>query len=96
MSGKGEGTAGSTFWTLVIAFVGLLIGRWSTARARAAQDEALTAALERVSRLEAENDRLKDEAAQRADSALPLPPPLFPKTMIKVKLNPHRKRRRRL
>jgi len=95
MSGKGEGTAGSTFWTIVIAFVGLLIGRWSTARARAAQDEALTAALERVSRLEAENDRLKDEAAQRADSALP-PTPLFPKTMVRVKLNPHKKRRRRL
>jgi hypothetical protein len=93
MSGKGEGTAGSAFWTIVLAFVGLLIGRWSTARARAAQDEALTAALERVSRLEAENDRLKDEAAQRADAALP--PPLFPKTMIKVKLN-SRKRRRRL
>lgn len=95
MQRNGEGTAGSPFWTLVLAFVGLLIGRWSTARARAAQDEALTAALERVSKLEAENDRLKDEAAQRADSALP-PPQLFPKAMVRVKLNPHKKRRRRL
>lgn len=95
MQRDGEGTAGSAFWTIVLAFVGLLFGRWSTARARAAQDEALTAALERVRRLEAENDRLRDEAAQRADE----PPPkalAFAKTVVRVKMHPTRKRRRRM
>lgn len=93
MTREGEGTAGSTFWTLVFALIGVLVGRWSTARSMATQADALAGALDRVRRLEAENDRLRDEAAQRADAQ---PPLSFTRPIVRVKLHPPRKRRRRL
>lgn len=96
MTREGEGTAGSTFWTLVFTLIGVLIGRWSTARSMAAQADALAAALDRVRRLEAENDRLRDEAAQRADAQLPQGTSIFGRPIIRVKLHPTKKRRRRM
>lgn len=80
-------------WTVFAAIVGFLFGRWTSARAAAAQAEALSASLDRCARLEAELAQLRDEAAQRADAALP-PIPL-PRTMVRVKLHPHRSKRRR-
>lgn len=96
MQREGEGTAGSTFWTLVFTLIGVLVGRWSTARSMAAQADELANAIERVRRLEAENDRLRDEAAQRADAQLPQATSIFSRPIVRVKLHPPRKRRRRL
>ena len=84
-----EGTAGSTFWTILFAAIGFFFGRWSTARSMAVQADALSSAVDRIRRLEAENDRLRDEAAQRADAQLP--PAVFVRPIVRVKL---RKRRR--
>ncbi len=92
MPRAGEVDSDASLWTLFTAFLGILFGRWSTARARAAQAEALAAALERVSRLEAELAQARDEAAQRADASLP---PATPKTIVRVKLHGQRARRRR-
>lgn len=95
MPREGAEASSTGLWTILAALVGFLFGRWTSARAAAAQAEALSAALDRCSRLEGEVAALRDEAAQRADAALP-PVPL-PRTMVRVKLHPHRpKRRRRL
>lgn len=92
MPRAGEGASEASLWTLFTALLGLLFGRWSTARARAEQAEALAAALERVARLEAELAQARDEAAQRTDAALP---PAPSKTIVRVKLHGQRARRRR-
>lgn len=88
-----EGDTGSLFWTIIAFLLGTLSGKWATARSRTEQAFALAAALERVAALEAENDRLRDEAAQRLDSTLP---PLLPRPMVRIHLPALRKRRRRL
>lgn len=97
MPRAGAEASGASLWTVFAALVGFFFGRWTSARTQAAQAEALSAALDRCTRLEAEVAQLRDEAAQRADAALPPVLVPLPRPIVRVKIHQHRpKRRRRL